>query len=120
MLTNTMPSGNRSRRWKTRAFLLVLLLLPVYVLPSFCQMFVAGQPATLLVACLSQALICLVLVFLCNSPALAIGFFAGGILLEAGMLWSGMPRWIAIWFGNAVPTGAVLYFARQCYRNMGE
>jgi hypothetical protein len=83
-------------------------------------MFLAGQAATLLAACLSQALVCLILVFFCNSPVLATSFFAGGVLLEAGMLWSGMPRWTAIWLGNAVPTGAALYFARQCYRNMGE
>jgi hypothetical protein len=107
-------------KWKVRASIFLLLIVPLYVFPSALRVLFLGHAGWLAGLLISDVLPCLVAGFLTNSYRFAVGLYLGSTVLEALLLLVLHQPILALWIGDLIPALVAIYFAQQIYINMGD
>jgi len=107
-------------KWKARLAIGLVLIGPLYVLPSLFRSFLAGWWGYGLGVVLADLFGCLVVGFLTNSYRFGVLLYLGATAFELLLVSAGHHPHVALWLGDLVPALVAIYYAQQLYINMGD
>lgn len=107
-------------QWKTRLTVFLVLVLPLYVLPSAARAFAPGIAGWIAGMVLVDLAVTLALGFLINNYIFSLLCCFSCNVVEFLLLAMGIDRPVVIWAVGVIPALASIYFVQQLYINMGD
>ena len=114
------PKLRQSLKWKVRLTLFLLLIVPLYVLPSLCRSLWLDRIGWFVGIVAVDVLGSMVVGFFTNNYGFAFLLYCGATVLEVFLHIAGYAPSVAVWIGDLFPALVAIYFAQQIYINMGE
>lgn len=116
----TVGTARRNGKWKVRALITVILLIPLWVVPCLIRSGLATTVGWWAGVLFADALGAFVVGFLTNNYLLGVYLYVGATLLELLVLSLGADWVLALWLGDLIPSLVAIYFAQQLFINMGD
>lgn len=107
-------------KWKTRLAIGLVLIVPLYFVPSALRAMLPGWLGYGLGVVLADVAGSLVVGFLTNNYRLGVLLYLGSTALELLLLLAGHQTHVALWIGDLIPALVAIYYAQQLYINMGD
>ena len=117
-MTAVVPG--RNGKWKLRLLMTVVLLVPLWVVPSFLRALLADGAAWWVGVLLSDVLGVAVVGFLTNNYRFGVGLYLAATALELALVAVTGSATVGIWLGDLIPALVAIYFAQQLFINMGD
>ncbi len=110
----------QSSKWGLRAAIFIVLIVPLYVLPSLGRAFLVGPIGWGVGLVLSDVLGSIFVGLVTNNYRLGILLYLGSTALELVLIALGHHTTVALLIGDFVPAVVGIYFAQQLFVNMGD
>ena len=114
------PRLRQNQKWKVRLTIFLLLIVPLYVLPSLGRSLWLDRIGWFVGIFAADALGSWVVGFFTNNYGFAFLLYCAAITLELFLIMAGYEPKFVLWIGDLFPALVAIYFAQQIYVNMGD